>query len=108
MPVDSFGFPLKTFGRERLIVGAASVGFTESTYTPNADLGQPADWATGKLEGGQIRYTTDGSNPAAAEGTLVEPGQVITVEGNRDIRRIRFVRTGTVDGALETEFARRI
>jgi hypothetical protein len=106
MALDQFGFPLKTFAFEALSVANSPVGFTVATYTPDADVGHPAELATVKVTGAQIRYRTDGTNPTSGVGTIVEDGDPIVVEGNSDIRAIRFIRTGGQSATLSTEFAR--
>ncbi len=85
-----------TIAFEALAVAGTAVGFTEATVA-NATL------AVGRVEGAQVRYRTDGTAPTASVGVIADPGDVITVSGYRDIKSIRFIRTGA-SATLATEF----
>ena len=91
--------PLDTFAFEALSVAATAVGFTAATFL-NAKL------AVAKVEGAQMRYRSDGTDPTATVGVLAEVGDTITVWGSPDIRSIRFIRTGGVSATLSSEFSR--
>lgn len=86
-----------TIAFEALTVAGTAVGFTEATVA-NATL------AVAKVETAQVRYRTDGTDPTAAVGVIAEPGDQITISGYRDIKSIRFIRTGGQSATLASEF----
>ena len=100
-PYNRTGYhPLGVFAFEALAVaGAPAVGFTAATFT-NAIM------AAAKVEGGQIRYRTDGTDPTATVGVIANDGEMITVWGSSDLNSIRFIRTGGVSATLNTEYSR--
>jgi hypothetical protein len=79
---------------EQLTVGAAAVGITASTLSGMATC-------TLRLETAQIRWRADGTAPTSAVGTLMEIGDVLTIENILDARAIQFIRTGASSGALD-------
>lgn len=92
-------YPLRTFAFEALAVAGTAIGFTAATATS-------AKLARTKVESGQIRYRTDGTDPTATVGVIADVGDTITVYGSADILAIRFIRTGGVSATLSTEFSR--
>ena len=100
VPYDQLDyFPLRTFAFEALAVAGTAVGFTAATA-----LG--AKLATVNVEGAQVRYRTDGTDPTATVGVVANPGDVINVYGNADVTAIRFIRTGGVSATLSVEYSR--
>lgn len=79
---------------EQLTVGAAAVGITASTLS-----GMGACLV--RLETAQIRWRADGTAPTAAIGTLLEIGDVLTLNNIIDARNYQFIRTGAVSGVLD-------
>ncbi len=99
-PTDSFAF-------EALSVAGTAVGFTEATHSPSgATSGTPAISAHVSVEGAQVRWRADGTDPTATVGTILNEGDEIVVWGTQDIRSIKFIRTGGVSATLNTDFAR--
>ena len=104
-PYDKDSYhPLDTFAFEALTVATTSVGFTAATFAPTT--GTPAISAHLKVETAQVRYRTDGTAPTATVGTILDPGDTLTVWGTFDIASIRFIRTGGVSATLSVEYAR--
>ena len=99
-------WPLDTFAFEALAVAGSAVPFTVATHTPGTTSGPPAICAVAKVEGAQIRYRTDGTNPTATVGVIADPGDVITVWGKQDIVSIRFIRTGGTSATVNVEYSR--
>lgn len=91
--------PLGVFNFEALTVAGTAVAFT-------ADTRLTAILASVRVEGAQIRYRTDGENPTASVGTIVDDGDSFNVWGSSDINSIRFIRTGGVSATLNTEFSK--
>ena len=99
-PYNRTGYhPLGVFAFEALAVAGTALGFTAATFT-NAIM------AVAKVEGAQIRYRTDGTDPTATVGVIADPGDMITVWGSSDLNSIRFIRTGGVSATLNTEYSR--
>jgi len=98
-PYDKSGYmPLITTAFEALSVSSTAVGFTAAT----ADRAMSAHVS---VEGGQVRYRIDGTDPTASVGTLLGDGDELVVWGKADIDAIAFIATaGTV--TLNTHYAR--
>ena len=84
---------------------AGGVGFT-STYTRDGYI--YAERAiVGPIEGGQIRYTLDGSTaPTTTVGSLLEIGDVLIIEGASNIQNFKAIRTGSTSGTAFVEYER--
>ncbi len=87
-----------TFAFEALAVAGTAVGFTEATFAN-------ATRAVARVEGAQVRYLTGGGTPTGTSGVVANAGDVITVSGFRDIKSIRFIRTGG-SATVNAEFVR--
>jgi hypothetical protein len=98
--------PMRVFAFEQLTIAAASLGFTAATTIPSGATGSPALVATVTVETAPVRYRADGGTPSATVGTLLNPGDVITVYGDHDIQAMRFFRTTGVSATLDCEYAR--
>lgn len=56
---------------------------------------------SGRLETAQIRFRIDGTDPTAAEGVLLEIGDVITITKLGNLTRFRAIKTGATNGVLK-------
>jgi len=72
---------------------AGGVAFTAAKYAGCTKV-------SARLETAQIRFTIDGTAPTAAVGTLLEVGEILTLDSAEDIAAFRGFRTGTVSGSL--------
>lgn len=84
----------RTVSFEQLTVSGSSTPITASTLTGMATC-------SARLETAQIRWRADGTAPTATVGTLMEIGDVITIDNIVDARAIRFIRTGGTSGVLD-------
>lgn len=92
------------FAYEAITVAAVAIGFTASTRSPSND--PAAVRAVCTLETAQIRYRYDGTDPTAAEGHLLNPGDVLVLEGAESLSRFRAIRTGASSGTLRVTYER--
>lgn len=90
----------KTFAFEALTVAGTAVGFTQATYNTSTNAARAA---LARVEGAPCRYRTDGTNPTATVGVLLQPGDVILVLGASDLELIRFIRQGA-SATLNVEY----
>lgn len=82
---------------------AGGKSFTTAKITPS---GLPmATQAVCRLETAEIRYTVDGTAPTTAVGTLLEPGDVLTVSGHDLLVVFRAIRTGSTSGTLSCTYS---
>jgi len=56
---------------------------------------------SGRLEGGQIRFRVDGSEPTGVEGVLLEVGDIITIKMLGNLTQFKAIRTGDDSGILK-------
>jgi hypothetical protein len=96
--------PLDIFVFEALSVAGSAVGFTAATYEPGT--GQPAVVATVQCQVAAVRYRSDGTDPTATVGKVMEIGDEIVVCGKSNIVSIRFISRDGGTATLATEFAR--
>jgi hypothetical protein len=97
-PWDKGGYyPLDTFAFEALAVTTA-VGFTSATMDPvessGTARGQRAIMAHVQCQVAAVRYRIDGTNPTAAIGAILNPGDELVVWGTMDLDSIRFIAVG--------------
>ena len=87
---------------EQITVAGSSIGFTGSAITPS---GSPqATFASCRLETAEVRYTIDGTTPTTAVGTLLEVGDVLSVNGHDVLAQFRSIRTGGTSGVLSCTY----
>lgn len=88
---------------EQVTVANTSIGFTGSKITPT---GLPmATSASCRLETAEIRYTIDGTVPTTTVGTLLEIGDVLTLNGHDVLAQFRAIRTGSTSGVLDCTYS---
>lgn len=84
---------------ESVTVAATSIGITSTIINP---VGQPQQRAcSARLETAQVRFRYDGTAPTAAEGTLLEVGEILDMRDVQTATAIRFIRTGATSGVLK-------
>jgi hypothetical protein len=87
-------------GFEQLTVAGTAGGFTAATI--DAVGGHPqATRAVCRLETAQIRYRYDGTAATATVGTLLEIGDVLTLDGYDALKVFSAIRTGGTSGVLD-------
>ena len=95
--------PTRVFAFEQITVAGTAVGFTTATIDPGT-VGR-AILAAVTVETAPVRYRTDGTDPTAAVGTLLNIGDRLTVWGSDDVRRIRFIRTTGASATIDCEYS---
>ena len=93
--VDGGG--LTAFDNEAITVTDSAVGLTELTYLD-------AIRAEMTLESGSIRIRTDGTDPTATVGRILEIGDIIIMNSAAQIAGFNAIRTGTASGKLSIEY----
>lgn len=81
---------------------AGGVAFTSTKITPAGQ--SQAQNASCRLEGGEIRFTYDGTAPTTTVGTLLEIGDSLYVPGHDRLLRFRAIRTGATSGTLSCNY----
>jgi len=75
--------------REPLTVGGTAVALTAATYGNSRH-------AVITVETAPIRFTVDGSTPTAAQGHIANPGDILTLANQDQVRKFQAIRlTGT-------------
>jgi len=77
---------------EQITVANTAIGVTAAIRAGMAGCGF-------RLETAQVRWRIDVA-PTASVGTLLEVGDVLTVDRGEDLQRITFIRTGATSGLL--------
>jgi hypothetical protein len=85
---------------EALTVSTAAVGFTAATR------GSDRPHVHVFVEGGAVRYRTDGTDPTASVGTPLEVGAQLKLNSAHDLANVRFIRRDGVDATLNSHFGR--
>ena len=101
-PVAIYNFPDNVtvpYAREAITVATSSIGLSAEFVTQG-----PAVRAVLSLETAQIRFAYDGDAPTSTAGHLMDPGDVITLEGAQSISRFRAIRTGGTSGVLTVTY----
>jgi len=97
MGVQDEAVGLIPFAFESITVAATAIGGTALTYTD-------ATRAEMTLETAQIRFRFDGTNPTAAEGHLVEVGDLVILKSAAQIANFKAIRTGGTSGVLKATY----
>jgi len=87
---------------EQITVSTTVVSLTSSKVQPPGK--RAPQMAVIFSEGGQWRYRCDGGDPTDSLGNLVDPGTVLKLYGQNDMRRFRAVRYGATDAILHVNY----
>lgn len=91
---------------EQIAVANSAIGFTASKITPSGAPGQSqAVVASCRLETAEVRYTVDGTTPTTTVGTLLEVGEILTVQGHDSMLLFKAIRTGATSGQLDCVYS---
>lgn len=88
---------------ETLTISNSAVGLTSTSYLNTTGN---ASHAFLTLEGGQVRYRYDGTNPTSSVGHVLDPGGFLLIEGQNQMAAIKFIRTGATDGTASVTYER--
>ncbi len=88
---------------QTLTISTVAVGLDSTKYL---DEDGNATRAFLTLEGGQVRYRFDGDDPTSSVGHILDAGGFLVVEGQNQLSTIRFIRSGTSDGAASITYER--
>lgn len=89
---------------EQLPVTNTAVGFTTGEITPNPAGGINAISASCRLETAEIRFVIDGTTATSAYGTLLEPGDTLSLSGHDILVNFSAIRTGATSGTLDCNY----
>ena len=87
------------YDTESITVSNTAIGFTSGSIEPGD--GTIPYKATFTVETAQIRFTMDGTTPTSSIGFLAQIGDVITINGQSDIRAFRAIRVTSTDATIQ-------
>lgn len=90
---------MRAFASETLTVAGTAIGYSTSVIpvvTGNPDVLK----ASFIVEGGPIRITLDGTTPTTSVGMLFQPGDFVTIEGEKDVKNFLAIRTTATSATL--------
>jgi len=96
-----------TYAFEKISVAGTAVGFTATQIVkPSTTNGQGriAEFALVTVETDQIRYRTDGTDPDATTGHLLDPGDALELDNHDDIRRFKAIRV-TATATIQVSYS---
>lgn len=100
------GFNSKAFagayGTESITVSNTAIGFTAATRNP--PTGNKPSQAVFTIETAQMRFTVDGTTPTTTVGFLVNIGDIVTINGEHDIKAFRAIRVGSTDATIQPTY----
>lgn len=88
---------MATYAFESVTVSSTAVPLTSAT----------ADHATRAyvtVEGGPVRFRTDGTAPTALIGHELRTGDTLELDDNDEIQKIQFIRRDGVDATLRVTY----
>lgn len=92
---------------ETLTIADTAVGFTAGNISVvSSDGTVKAGRAVFVLEGGDCRFTVDGTTPSTTVGTLVKAGSSVEITGVTNIANFRAIRTGSTSGTAYVSYYR--
>jgi hypothetical protein len=81
---------------ESIAVSTVVKTFTSSKILRDSSIGRiKASKAVFRVEGDAIRFTIDGTTPAAATGMLAAVDDIVTIEGEEDVASFKAIRVTT-------------
>ena len=89
----------RAYNAESITVSNTAIGFTSATISPERRT--KPDKAVFVVETAQIRFTVDGSTPTTTVGFLAQIGDIVTINGEGDIKNFRAIRTGATDATIQ-------
>ena len=105
---EAAGIGLDTFSYESFNVNAITVGVGSSTVLNASGLSSyPQFEAYYTLEGGDVRFRTDGVAPTTTEGHLFASGTDLIIEGLNDVKNFQCLRTATGTSTVRISYMRR-
>jgi hypothetical protein len=97
MGIQDTDVGIVAFAFETVTVTNSAIGLTSGTYT-NAIKAEMT------LERFPIRVRTDGTDPTATEGHVIDEGSMITLEGTAEIAAFRAYRADVTDAILKVTY----
>lgn len=97
LPIAALG----AFSYESITVANTAIGFSDTKITSGHYMALKAFCTA---ETAQMRFRTDGVDPTASEGHLLDIGQSVTIEGRSDLIKFRAIRTGGTSGTLKCSY----
>lgn len=89
----------RAYGTESITVSSTAIGFTAATINPQRRI--KPDKAVFTVETAAIRFTVDGSTPTSTVGFLAQIGDIVTINGEHDIKKFRAIRTDSTDATIQ-------
>jgi hypothetical protein len=90
------------YDQESLTVSAVPIAFTNSKLYPSTGI-EPIT-AIVAVETTPVRFTVDGTVPSEEIGTLLGAGDVLTIEGERDIQRFSVISSTGVTATCRCNY----
>ena len=87
------------YGTESITVSNTAIGFTAATRNP--PTGNKPNKAVFTVETAQIRFTVDGTTPTSSVGFLGYIGDVVSINGEHDIKAFRAIRVSGTDATIQ-------
>jgi hypothetical protein len=85
--------PYVPYNNEEISAGTSSYGSLDPTkYQPTGEA--PAQKAVLTIESNQLRYWVHSGTPTASSGHVLDPGDVLTLEGATTISRMKYIGVG--------------
>jgi hypothetical protein len=88
---------------ESVTVADAAIGCTSATYSVSGQRGPVA--ALISVETAELRFRVDGSNPTAAVGHVLQPGESVVLTGP-NIQSLKMIRTGSTSATVRVTYFR--
>lgn len=93
-----------------LVVSTASIGIVDASLSASIRPGPgavgQAEQATVVVEGGDIRFWSDGGVPTASVGLLILDGQSFQLQSPEEIANFKAIRAGAGDATLTIQLYR--
>lgn len=97
----------QAYDHEAITISTTAIGFTSTKVVPDNDQNpRPAFEAYVTVETDKVRYRLDGTDPTSTTGHELAAGDTLTITGTNNIRRAKFIRSGTGDATLRVTYSR--
>ena len=88
---------MATHAFESITVADTAIGFTTATRDDAVE-------AFVTVESAAVRFRTDGTDPTAAIGHVLEVGDTLKLKGRDDLQKVKFIRRDGVSATLRVTY----
>jgi hypothetical protein len=92
------------YDSEAITVSTTAIGFAAAKIKSESNGTIHPISAVFSTEDADIRISTDGTDPTASVGLLIETGTIVAIKGESDIRNFKAIRDAGTDAVINVTY----